>query len=169
MQHAELGTGLSFDQREGTMNDRNYGRTIGWAAFAFCWLVITASVAPSTASAQELDYARTGSYVGLGGTYAIEDFDVEGADNTLGLNLRVGYRFQPRLAGELEFEYYDDFGDFGVKVDGWALTANAKVYGATGQVQPFLLAGLGVVHGEASADGFESLENGDRHYFAIAK
>ena len=47
------------------------------------------------------DYRRNGLYVGLAGTYAIEDLQHSGAqsvDNSLGFNLRFGHRFHPYLS-----------------------------------------------------------------------
>ncbi len=118
-------------------------------------LVALALLATPALAQDDSDFARPGVYFGAGGTYAIENFDVPGynLDNTFGFNVRAGYRAIPNLAVELEYEWYDDFGIQGVEVDGWALTVNGKGYLATGRVQPFVLVGLGVIHGEASAGG----------------
>jgi opacity protein-like surface antigen len=107
--------------------------------------------------------SRQGIYVGIGGLYAMENFDRDAALNdpltpldidgkdTGGPQLRLGYRFHPRFSGELLFQYYADFNlstgtnsiddDFG----GWTLTANVKAYGLLGRIQPYGVLGLGAL------------------------
>jgi hypothetical protein len=65
--------------------------------------------------------ARSGVYVGVGGLYAMENFDRDAAlsdpmtpldidgEDTGGPQVRLGYRFHPRFAGERLFQYYADF------------------------------------------------------------
>jgi hypothetical protein len=99
------------------------------------------------------DYARNGVYVGVAGTYAFQNFQNGHSDagDSLGLNARVGYRLHPRVSAELEFEWLEGFSsdDRNTDIEAWALTANAKGYLTTGQIQPFLLAGLGVMQADA--------------------
>ena len=112
-------------------------------------------------------HAREGLYVGLGGLFALENFDrdaaIEGADTNLkigadnagGFELRGGYRLHPNFAGELLFQYYGGFSvnkrsdDESNKEDdhfnGWSLTLNAKGYPLLGRIQPYALGGFGTL------------------------
>jgi opacity protein-like surface antigen len=116
------------------------------------------------------DYARSGIYVGLGGSYAFDmavedelqaaldalgytdvDVDVKGSP---GVNARAGYRYSPHLAGELQLEYLTGFDSELLSVkfvehEILALTANLKVPILTGRIQPFVLAGAGLVYAKA--------------------
>jgi len=104
------------------------------------------------------DFARNGVYLGVAGTYAFENFDTPGsldADDTLGLNARLGYRLHPYVSAELEFEWLEgfDLNVAGAEVEAWALTANAKGHLMTGRIQPFLLVGLGIMQAEIDGAG----------------
>jgi opacity protein-like surface antigen len=146
----------------------------------FC--VALVQLLAGSAVAQD-DYARPGPYLGLGGTYAFRwvpgDFDDDlglgatvRADNTGGLNARVGYRVSRWLAGELEYEWLDGFdvevegGGGGFTLRSHAVTANGKlVYPGWGRFQPWMLAGIGVSIYEAQdrsglADGLDSTSVG---------
>jgi opacity protein-like surface antigen len=106
-----------------------------------------------------IDYARTGPYLGAGGLYAIELFDdnsVGGArtDNSGGFEVHGGYRFHPNFAGEVRYEWFNEFDLDPGHIDGWAISANAKGYLLTGRVQPYGLVGLGLMHGDGSAGNF---------------
>jgi opacity protein-like surface antigen len=136
---------------------------------------------PGSAAA-EADYARPGPYLGVGGTYAFRwvpgDFDDDlglgatvRADNTFGLNTRVGYRASRWLAAELEYEWLDGFdveveGDGGFTLASHAVTANGKLlYPGWGRFQPWLLVGVGVSIYEAQdrsglANGLDSTSVG---------
>ncbi len=88
------------------------------------------------------DYARSGFYVGAGWSYVREDFDDGFEDDTWGINGRFGYRFYPKVAAELEFEWYDDF--LGEE-KAWSLMVNMKGYLLTGQFQPYGMVGVGLL------------------------
>ena len=121
------------------------------------------------ASAEDDAFAQPGVYVGLAGSVAIpiqldEPFEAAVVDHVeadagLGLHTRVGYRFHPRVAAEVHFEW---LAGFDVSLDSvyrpspssgthvataalWTLTGDAKFYLLRGEVQPFLLAGAGVL------------------------
>jgi opacity protein-like surface antigen len=117
--------------------------------------------------------SRQGVYVGIGGLYAMENFDRDAAFNdptldidaedTGGPQLRLGYRVHPRFAGELLFQYYADFnvstGDNQIDDDfsGWSLTLNAKAYALLGRIQPYGVLGIGALvfdDKQGSNDGF---------------
>jgi opacity protein-like surface antigen len=108
-------------------------------------------------------YDQRGAYFGLGALYAVEtfdssvpidlDIDIDGA-NTGGLDVRAGYRASSRIAGELLFQYYDQFGleytlpgEPTVKefFGGWSLTGNAKLFALQGRIQPYAVLGLGAL------------------------
>ncbi len=108
------------------------------------------------------DYARNGVYLGLGGTYAIENYQNTGGlsiDDGLGINSRLGYRFHPRFSVELAFEWIDEFEIEGTsfRVETWILTGNAKVHFLTGLIQPFGLVGVGVMHADLRGGGLGSI------------
>ncbi len=68
-----------------------------------------------------------------------------------GVDVRVGYRFHPRIAGEVQFQWFPkaniEFANIKLlKLETLSLTANAKGYLLTGRVQPFLLVGAGLMH-----------------------
>jgi hypothetical protein len=121
---------------------------------------------PAVASAGD-DYARSGAYLGIGGTYAFRwvpgDFDNDlggpntvRAKNTGGLNVRGGYRVNSWFAAELEYEWLDGFdvtiegGNGGFTLQSHVITANGKfLYPGWGRFQPWLLAGVGMAIQEA--------------------
>jgi hypothetical protein len=78
-------------------------------------------------------------------------------DDTWGLNARVGSRFGSRFAMELVGDWFDDADvdvsargglDGSADLEAWAVTYNIKGYLLTGRVQPYVLAGGGVLGGE---------------------
>jgi opacity protein-like surface antigen len=95
-------------------------------------------------------------YVGVGGGYAIEDFDGGNADNGGYANARVGFRFLDFLAIEGMGEWMPHFnGESGRYLSAdtsiWSGWLNAKLYPTarmTGFVQPYLLAGAGGMWGD---------------------
>jgi len=114
--------------------------------------------APAVAAMQEVeevDYARPGFYIGLGGNYAIEQFDATGIGNdgnSTGLHARAGYRIVPNFAIEALYEWMSEFDEDsfpGIKTknhySAWAITLNAKGYLLTGRWQPYLVYGLGYI------------------------
>ena len=113
----------------------------------------------------QVDYARNGFYVGLGGTYAIDaaaqdalgdavpGYDVD-IDDMLGLNTRVGYRFHPNFSAEAHFEWLDktDISAEGIKAATlwyWTLSADVKAFLLRGRFQPFALVGTGLMYAKA--------------------
>jgi opacity protein-like surface antigen len=121
--------------------------------------VLLLCLLPGLAQAQD-DYARPGGYIGLGGTYAFHwfpgnfDNDVTGGtavktENSAGLNVRGGYRFNSWAALEGEYEWVSGFEN---KVGGAKIfdltyhtfTANGKfLYPGWGRFQPYGLLGVG--------------------------
>lgn len=102
---------------------------------------------------------RSGVYLGLGGVYALENFDL-GDNGTAGLDpsdawgvdARVGYRFHPNLAAEVDAQY---LGELKIRdkveftrwrVDVVAATANGKFFFLTRHLQPYVVAGAGLLY-----------------------
>lgn len=99
---------------------------------------------------ENLDPSRTGVYLGAGAVYAMQNFSGTGVntDDSGAFNVRIGYRFIPRLATELHIESYPGFdagdgagNDVG-DINGWTVGGNARGYILTGKYQPFLLMGV---------------------------
>jgi len=117
------------------------------------------------------DYARNGAYVmgNLAGAWYM-DFKQDTKDalealgyafnlkqeDPLGLGARVGYRFHPRLAGEAQLQWFakatieasakDEPTTDVLKFDALLVTGNLKGYLLTGRIQPYALAGAGLMH-----------------------
>ena len=103
-----------------------------------------------------------GLYVGLGGHFGLENFDLPSAfeiDDSGGLNARVGYRTSDTLAAELVFDWV---APFEVRAQGakvgeieMALIAfNLKIFPWEGPIQPFVQAGIGMLIVERDTLGF---------------
>jgi len=110
-------------------------------------------------------YSRPGFYAGIGGLYAIENFDVDTGvevDNAPGFNFRLGYRIIPNFAIEAMGERVDNFelkNAVGLEVDTWTGTLNGKVFFLTHRFQPYGLLGLGIMRFYAKLrQGFGSNE-----------
>jgi opacity protein-like surface antigen len=148
---------------------------------------------PGLASADADDYGRPGGYIRGGATFTWENaqnldalrdfFGVTGSTDTfIGGEGALGFRANPYLAFEAEFEY---LGTATTKVDIpqtidageielWDVTGNVRLYAGTGRIQPFVQVGLGYGKADvtwnpavlANSGGF--LENGSDGGF-IAK
>ena len=97
-------------------------------------------------------YARRGLVAGLGATTGIEFFDgdqARGEETSFGVAARAGVRCTERMSSELAWEWQEGFAAGNDSDDAlWTLTSNAKLHLLTGRVQPFLLAGIGILHGD---------------------
>ena len=120
------------------------------------------------------DYDRTGSYAALNGVYSVEYFDNVPSglvDNAFGVSGRLGYRFAPFAALEVQAEYSGDFSDVsGADLTATLVSLNAKMYLPYEQFQPYLLAGFGGAWANASPgpnedDFFGRLGGGVDLYF----
>jgi opacity protein-like surface antigen len=108
-------------------------------------------------------YDEPGFYFGLQAFYAMENFDrslpidldidIDGGD-TGGFGVQMGYRSGSHLAGELLFQYYDQFAlratlptppPVRELFGGWSFTANAKLFALKGRFQPYGVLGLGAL------------------------
>jgi opacity protein-like surface antigen len=138
-----------------------------YLALAVSWLALGAA-APANAQVEDTEwddsyypFAREGVYFGIGGLFALENFDtdpaIEDPNNSLdisaddggGFEIRGGYRLHSHFAAEVLFQYYSGFevkernSGFDEKFDGWTLTANGKLYPFGGRFQPYAVAGIG--------------------------
>jgi opacity protein-like surface antigen len=128
---------------------------------------------PAAAAAEGQVYARDGFYVGAsiagvghqGVSGAVERFVSDAtqtvranSETAVGVNLRVGYRMHPRVAGEIHWEWLTpaeidlsgdlDYSD-AFEVQFQVVSVNLKGYVLTaGNIQPFLLVGGGIMKGE---------------------
>ena len=110
-----------------------------------------------------------GPYIGIGGSYAYEDFDLGKLglsvdfDNTYGLNLKVGYHFNRLFSLEFNFDFLPGFEcDDSITYLGFVpINMNAEVdittYMLAGKIspdfgseiiRPFVVAGFGIMHSE---------------------
>jgi len=91
-------------------------------------------------------------YIGVGGTYAIEDFNTNvDFDNTEGLNLKTGYKFDKNISIELSYDYLPGFtwtdGDISAEADIETLMLAVKIT-AGDKVKPYLTGGAGLMRGD---------------------
>lgn len=102
----------------------------------------------------EMDCARLGPYLGVGGVYAVELFDDNGSartSNSGGYHVKAGYRFHPHAAVEARFEHYLQFDLDPGNIEAMSATINGKAFLLTGRWQPYALLGMGWIHGNGSA------------------
>lgn len=128
-----------------------------------------------------VSYAESnqGFYVGLGGSYALENFNEDemginentGAnidfDNATGINVKVGYQLTDLFALEFDFNKLSSFdGSDTVTYSGYPLTLDAKIDITTYMLvakftpalnlksaKPFIVAGYGIMEGDMDVDG----------------
>jgi opacity protein-like surface antigen len=139
--------------------------TLGWVLAA---LLVCATPASGQDDADVgVDYMPDGWFMGVGATYGIEDFqgsDLDDDHNEWGGNIYAGWRFMRYWAGDLTFEYIDDYEvsdanvsgfNNGVRVDRfYSLTLNGRGYlpldklsDSLARIQPYASAGFGLLHG----------------------
>lgn len=102
-------------------------------------------------------FNRPGPYVGVGGSYMVSGFQDGAArgdfGDTLGFNVRGGYRLNEYWAFEGLYEYGDDFGAHqvvpGADVQTNTFMGSTKLMLPLGRFQPYLAAGAGFVNGNA--------------------
>ena len=113
------------------------------------------------------NYAREGLEIGLGASLAREAFDSDAGDydDSAAFDGVIGYRFHPRLALDLHvaelsgFDLDDDLAPGSdLEVEASELTANARFFLLTGEVQPYVSIGAGWGWVDVDVDGpLESL------------
>lgn len=117
------------------------------AGFIFVAAVALVFVAASTSHAEE-DYADPGWYGGLSGSVGYPlGGTLDRYSTGLGVAFNGGYRLQEQISIEGAFEWISGFGDpTGLRIDSpIMMTANVKAYALTGQIQPWVMLGVGVM------------------------
>jgi opacity protein-like surface antigen len=114
--------------------------------------LVSATTLLTSASAEdhEVDFSRTGTYIGVSGVYVLEKWPGTnkdaGADDTAGVNIRVGMRVTEWASAEIQLEFVDDyFPDERQDFQTITATVNTRVYPFAGRIQPFAIAGMGIV------------------------
>lgn len=107
--------------------------------------------------------SRSGFYLGLGASYAVENFSFTSDDlgleailgpgvdpnydDSQGVDLQIGYRANPWLALEFLYGFLEGFdstaGNPATEIDSHLVTLNAKLFPCGGRIQPYALLGLG--------------------------
>lgn len=119
------------------------------------------------ATAQEEEFIEH-VYVGGGLSYAIPEFadynsSNRNAEATFGFDVRAGYRWR-WIAAEFDVQYYnrfdltDDLTKQKGSIRGVSAGPNIKLYPFTGRIQPYALAGGGLLH--TKDDGDLNVEDG---------
>jgi opacity protein-like surface antigen len=131
----------------------------------------------SPATAEDAEYSRSGLYVGVAGTYAIqlgiEDRTKDllpgssvSADNALGFNARLGYRVIPYFAFEAQYEGISKFdvsadGSTAFQIGESVATMNLKGYYPLERFQPYALIGAGMMFTRTNDVGTTGIPSGN--------
>ncbi len=110
------------------------------------------------AGAADNEYTREGSYLGIGGIFALENASKNwaGSDNTGGLDFTIGYRMVPQMSWELGGSWLDEFTfKTGQKVSVGTVTIAVKLYLVElfdrallgGRLQPYVIGNGGMMIG----------------------
>ncbi len=94
-------------------------------------------------------------YVGVGGSYAIEDFDSSADfDNSWGVNAKIGYHTHPLLDVEFGLDYLNKFECDAVDLEILTYMVALKGYFpiSTEKVKLSTVVGAGIMHADANAD-----------------
>ncbi len=122
-------------------------------------------------------YDRDGYSLAAGAYWAPQSFDTSlDVDDSRGAYLSAGYRFASHFAAEVRGERLDDFRfscpSFAGSIDGWGLTANAKVFFLTDRLQPYVSFGVGAMMWDLDyrtfSDGTQFRESGTDILFRMA-
>ncbi len=121
----------------------------------FLGLTLIALIGISARAQAQDEYDRSGFYLGAGLGLGVAQFEGSGGvnfDTGVGFDLWGGYRFAPNLAAEMQLEYLNrfnsSFGGSDFQGSVLAFTWNLKCYLETGWIQPFFLAGIGLLRAE---------------------
>ena len=126
-----------------------------WLVAAIVAAALSLAAAGMGRAADDLE--REGFYIAVGGAYQVHTFgedissslDVVEVGDTAGIGARIGYRFLPWLAAELEYEWVSSFeGNIlqvrAFKLESHVLTVNARfIYPDWEDIQPYLKLGVG--------------------------
>lgn len=98
-------------------------------------------------SADPPSWSRPGGYLGVGGTFALQDFDGS-YDDSGSIMFRAGYRGLPNVGVEFLGEVLPEFDDRDSRdddVSAFAVTVNGKLLLPLGRAEPYLMAGIGIL------------------------
>jgi opacity protein-like surface antigen len=128
-------------------------------------LILAACLLVAGATAAENRFSRPGYYIAVAGAYGIADSNVNAlsqfsglyappfsSSGSGGLNLRVGKRLESWVAFEIEYEWMEQFsinqagGSEAASFRPNVLTMNGKFVLPIPRIQPYLLAGIGLVN-----------------------
>jgi opacity protein-like surface antigen len=115
------------------------------------------------AVAEDNEYNREGSYLGIGGLYALENAsgNWSGAGDTGGLGFTIGYRMVPQMSWEFGGSWLDQFTfKTGEDVAVGTMTVAARIYLVElfdrelmgGRLQPYAVGNGGVMIGRIGGD-----------------
>jgi hypothetical protein len=114
---------------------------------------------PDLSALKQPIFGADGYYMGVSGVYALEIGGVPRADDvdgSAGASLRLGYRANRWFAAELHGEWFNDFAYEGGGFTAWDLMACGRAYPIRSRLQPFAVAGVGVLqtrdHGTGNVD-----------------
>jgi opacity protein-like surface antigen len=123
-------------------------------ALCACILVV-AAVAAAAEEAAVADYTRRGTYVSVGGAYAINAYrGLSDFDDTWAVNGRIGYRVTRHWALEIEFEYAHEFKSESALVHNsyYVPGVNVKYYFLEDRFQPYVLGGVNFAVSQANGE-----------------
>ena len=116
------------------------------------------------AGAADNEYTREGSYLGIGGVYALENASENwaGTDDAGGLDFTIGYRMVPQMSWELGGSWLHDFTfQTGEEIDVGTVTIAVKIHLVElfdrallgGRLQPYAIANGGMMVGTIGGNG----------------
>lgn len=117
----------------------------------------------STVEEENNDPSRSGPMLGVGGLWALDNFDGIGldTDSSGGYNINVGYRFNKWVASDMRVERYQEFDASNGEVNGWAVGLNARGYALHGPIQPFGMLGMNYMDMETTNNAAANVKKTD--------
>ena len=136
----------------------------GGVALAAVGAALALAPAAARAAVSEPDAtSRSGFYLGLGASYAVENFSLTSDDlgmtailgpgvdpnydDSQGVDVQIGWRARPWLAVEFLYGFLEGFdstaGVPSTEIDSHLVTLNAKLFPCGGRIQPYGLFGIG--------------------------
>jgi hypothetical protein len=125
-----------------------------------------------TVEEENNDPSRNGVILGVGGLWALDNFDGIGlaTDSSGGYNIHFGYRFNKWVSTDLHIERYQEFDAPPGEVNGWAVGLDGRSYFMHGPIQPFALFGISYLDMETTnntAPNPEKTDDGPALRFGI--
>lgn len=128
-------------------------------------LALAFTLVPLLASAQ--NNSTTGAYVGVNGIVSFENFDLRGLsfDDGVGAGARLGSRLDSGIGIEAQYEWSGRFEDsaqgFLIDLEQHVLTANLRLFLASGPFEPYLTLGVGYGRADVEVSGFGTRTDSD--------